>query len=705
MATPYFNERTASPITDGVHPLSTPSSPAVAPRNNALQSRINSVLSTSYADLEIRESLSILDKRDIKNTPFTRRNLRLDAQQELIECNGEIVQDFGKVAEQLKRIGSAIANLNNTCAELRKHVGAAERETQPMLDEARGALDARREVEGKQQLLQAFNAHFLVSDADLMILTSTNEPVDDGFFRVLARVKKIHLDSQVLLASSNQRLGLEILEQSSRQLNSAFQKLYRWIQREFQSLDLENPQLSGAIRRALRVLAERPTLFQNCLDFFAEAREHILTNSFYAALTGTVTDQSNGAAQGKAIELSAHDPLRYISDMLAWAHAATVSEREALEALFISDGDELAKGIQAGIESDPWSRHRSVDHDSDEDEATATPIFNGREALNQLVDRDLAGVFRLLKQRTEQVVQSLEDATLAYKIANLITFYAGIFTSLLGASSSLLGQLRPLAETAMRSFRAITRDHVASLQADLAFSPDDLAAPEFLIEALENLAVLMKSYDISIVSANHEEKVKGFQPILQEALDPFLGGCENITQRLRSPSDHIFALNCLVATKETLATYDFTDRTDELQPKIEGHEGQLTNAMHAWFLKSSGLDYLVDNVHTSDDLASSYNDPSQLFKIAQQLDAFLPTATEDARAVVEQLRDRRLARRVIERAAEEFCGDFEGLEELLVRADEVRAGQVNGGAEEGDGEVWLRDVLARTGDEIRVLLS
>ena len=253
-----------------------------------------------------------------------------------------------------KRIGTAIEKLNQSCAEMRKHIGAANRETGPMLDEAKTILSDKRQVETKQQLLDAFKAHFVVSDEDLSTLTSTAEAVNDDFFRILTRVKKIHQDSEVLLGSENQRLGLEILEQSSRQINAAFQKLYRWVQREFKSLDLENPQISTGIRRALRVLAERPSLFQNCLDFFAEARENILSNNFYAVLTGAPVDPDH-PVMGKAIELSAHDPLRYVSDMLAWAHSATVSEREALEVLFISEGDEIAKKHSS------WHRERALD--------------------------------------------------------------------------------------------------------------------------------------------------------------------------------------------------------------------------------------------------------------------------------------------------------------------------------------------------------
>ncbi|KAK3112308.1 Golgi transport complex subunit 6 [Teratosphaeriaceae sp. CCFEE 6253] len=694
MATTYFSEKMASPALDDEAPVlsSGTSTSSAAPRSSALQNRITGVLSASYADLEIRDALTILDERGLQNTAESRRDLRLDVQQELIECNGEIVADFGKVAEQLKRIGTAIANLNNSCVEMRKHIGAASRETGPMLDEAKTIMADRRQLKEKQQILAAFEAHFVVSDADLSLLTSTALPVNDDFFRLLTRVRRIHEDSQVLLGSENQRLGLEILEQSSQQLNAAFQKLYRWVQREFNSLDLENPQISSAIRRALRVLAERPALFQNCLDFFAEAREHILSKNFYAALTGSPVDADHPVL-GKAIELSAHDPLRYVSDMLAWAHSATVSEREALEVLFISEGDEIAKSIQAGIESEPWSHA---------DDGDANSVFDGRKALNELVDRDLVDVFRQLRQRTGQVVQSHEDATLAYKISNLVVFYCTIFSNLLGDRSALLEILRPLSQTAMRSFRAIMRDHVVNLHADLAFSPDDLSPPDFLVEALETLTVLMKSYDTSVVTSDRAQRVEGFQPILQEALDPFLAGCENITKRLQAPDNHILALNCLLTTKDTLKQYSFADRSEELRPRIGEHEKELTEAVHIWFLHESGLNTLVDNLGSIDDLSSSYKDPSQLVSIARQLDTFLPIATEDARAFLGQLQDRGLARRVIELATDSFCEDFEDVEALIEQGDEARAAQANGGMNE---DVWLRDVFPRTSDEIRVLLG
>jgi hypothetical protein len=98
MATSYFSERASPASQDALSPASgvvgTPSR-----GTNALSTRITSVLSASYADLEIRDALETLDARQVRNTAETRRQLRLHVQKEVIQCNGEVVKDFGQVAD------------------------------------------------------------------------------------------------------------------------------------------------------------------------------------------------------------------------------------------------------------------------------------------------------------------------------------------------------------------------------------------------------------------------------------------------------------------------------------------------------------------------------------------------------------------------------------------------------------------------------
>lgn len=62
-------------------------------------SKVTAVLSSSYTDADFREALTLLDKRGVQNTAETRRHLRLDLQKEVIDSNGEIIDEFAKVAE------------------------------------------------------------------------------------------------------------------------------------------------------------------------------------------------------------------------------------------------------------------------------------------------------------------------------------------------------------------------------------------------------------------------------------------------------------------------------------------------------------------------------------------------------------------------------------------------------------------------------
>ena len=583
---------------------------------------------------------------------------------------------------------------------MKRHISAAHQETAPVLEEASELLKQKEQVESKQQLLDAFNSHFIMSEDEIAILTSTAEPVDDRFFIVLNRAKRIQSDSEILLGTENQRLGAEIMEQVSKNLNGAFQKLYRWIQREFKSLNLENPQISSSIRRALRVLAERPSLFQSCLDSFAEARENILSDAFYTALTGTSMDGKENTAI-KPIELVAHDPLRYVGDMLAWTHSATVSEREALEVLFISEGDEIAKKIQAGRHNEPWNRLKEEEGASD---------FDGLKALNELVDRDVAGVARVLRQRIGQVVQSHEETIMAYKVANLLNFYRVTFTKLLGDSSVLLESLTTLEEAALRQFRALMRDHVVALQGDTQAASQDLEPPEFLQDGLKQLTAIMRTYETSFTAA--ESREAAFKPILAEAFDPLMKGGEKLAHALEAPKNAIFLINCLLIARNVLSPFDFTaERVSEMNDQVQKHAAELVEYQHSFFREKSGLQPLISAlaplVETKEDLISIRSmeafQPEALTQASQTLDDFLPSGLMDAMENLKDLQSSKLVREVTEEAAERFCEDFERVEDKLVAADEFWE-------QDQDEETLantqpLQALLPRTSVEIRVLLS
>ena len=578
---------------------------------------------------------------------------------------------------------------------------AARRENAPILEEAVMLLTQRQELETRQQLLEAFNQHFIMSEEELRALTANADVVDDSFFETLARVKRIHKDCQILLGTENQRLGLELMEQSSRNLNSAYQKLYWWVQREFKLLNFENPHISSIIRRALKALAERPTLFQSCLDFFAESRQHVLGDSFYSALRGS-DNNSGGDGATKPIEYHSHDPLRYVGDMLAWIHAASVSEREALENLAMADGDEMSRGIRRGTTSKPWS---GVDGE----------VFDVRKALEELVGRNLASVIQVLRQRVEQVIQKQEDPVLTYKFVNLLYFYRVTFTKLLGSEGSLLENLGALEEFAFVQFQTIMGENIRFVQADSSRAPPDLRPPNFLIENLDHLKLLIKSFDASLTPIPSREK--DFEKVMSVALDPFLDVCRKISQGCEEPFYSTFLANCLHATQTTLSGYDFVQpKVVQLENDIKSYTTRLIEFQHSFFLHNSGLYPMMAALaplsETQPEAVQSLRtlpifQPATLRVASQTVDDFLPSALLDAKENLKYLYNKQMASNITAEAAERFCQDFELIEGQLAALDQSEA-TANSDQEHSDStDVTepLRQSFPRTSGEIRVLLS
>lgn len=565
---------------------------------------------------------------------------------------------------------------------MKKDIVVAHGETAPALQEASSILKQRKEIENKQRLLDAFKGHFLMSEDEVAALTQTAEPVDKAFFDALNKAKKISQDCELLLGFENQTLGSELMEQTSKNINLGFQKLYKWIQREFKTLNLENPQMNSSMRQALRVLAERPSLFQNCLDFFAEARERILSDSFYAALTGASTSGIEDRSV-KPIDMAAHDPLRYVGDMLAWIHSAMVSEREALEILFVAEGDELAKGLKTGRDAEVW---RLVADENDD-----AGDFNALRALHDLVDRDISGASRILRQRVEQVIQTNEEIIPAYKLANLIGFYHVTFDKLLGKDSNLLESMIGLQTEAMRQFKGLVRDRIATLQAEFQQPPSDLGPPHFLQESLDQVQSFVQTYDTSLTSA--EDRESGFDDVLTETFDPFMVGCENIAKSMKSPDGFIFLLNCRLVAMSALGSHDFTSsRLDPLREQKEAESQKLVENQHRFFREESGLEPLIKSI---EEKTEETLDVSQLRQASQVLDDFLPSALMDAVERLKHLQDSSLARKITAEAAEKFCTNFEDLEDTVIEGDD--------GSEDEPGS--LRSAFPRTTAEIRVLLS
>ena len=579
---------------------------------------------------------------------------------------------------------------------MRTHITAARQESAPVLEEASTLLARKHETEAKQHLLEAFRKHFLVSDHDLNILTNTTEPVNEDFFAILNRVTGIHHDCEILLGYENQRLGLELMEQTTRNLDAGFKKLYTWIQREFKGLDLEDPHISGSIRRALRVLSERPTLFQNCLDFFAEARESTLSDAFQAALTGTTP--------GQAIEFSTHDPLRYVGDMLAWVHSAAVSEKEALEGLFISDAEEINRGFAASRSSEPWARIKSTSaaNEGTQDDVDTDSVFDGRKALNDLVSRNIASVCQTVYSRIEVAVRNAADAVLTYKIYNLLTFYRDIFAKLVGSETSIGKTILQLESFTMARFEEGMEEELATATAD-STPPPNLSPPAFLHTSLKHFADISRARGPQMTTT---ELGRLFSAMVSGALDACAEGAMQLPDTRTST---IYKINYLMTLRNALKGLvsqvpPVSLPLEKANSELETLKSQMTEHITSVFLEDSGVaDVLQETDSRQEPQTRRQWLNKNLEPAAQKLDDFLGSGLMDAQDSLKHVVDKSFATAIIAEAVERFCSEFEELEATLGASEDH--GLENGVQDDDEPAMSLREVYPRSVAEVKALLS
>jgi len=210
----------------------------------------------------------------------------------------------------------------------------------------------------------------------------------------------------------------------------------------------------------------------------------------------------------------------------------------------------------------------------------------------------------------------------------------------------------------------------------------------------------MKSYDTSL--APLESREDGFVKILEQALDPYLEGCDDLALKLSKVDQNIFCLNCLLAAQSTLEPFDFTvQRVGSLQERISRCVEGLTDHRHRWFLEESGLCILLNALSEwqteagHSELRAPFT-PESLQEASQKLDDFLPSALMDARAAFNRLNSPKLLDEIIQKAAEEFTHDFARAEEAIF---DNMSDVVEGGSE------GVRILFPRTVDEVTVLLN
>lgn len=238
---------------------------------------------------------------------------------------------FSVLRKRLDALDLHTASLEGHCQSIHSRIDAAEESMSAFLQRARALQKQQGEVEERASQITAFLQKFILSDAEVSSLRydaieRVTEQGERPFFAALRRVQEIRLGCSKLVGSKHQTAGFEMLEALSEHQEAAFRRLHSWILQRCAGLERDEAadveENDVPLGLGLKTMRERPALFVHCQECLMQRRKDVIRRRFLIALTQGVA--------GRPIEMQAHDPVRYLSDILAWLHQTIASEREFL---------------------------------------------------------------------------------------------------------------------------------------------------------------------------------------------------------------------------------------------------------------------------------------------------------------------------------------------------------------------------------------
>ncbi|XP_037070535.1 conserved oligomeric Golgi complex subunit 6-like [Pollicipes pollicipes] len=517
--------------------------------SNPLANKIQKILSKQLEDdKELLDALKDVSSVVRENTLLTRRNLRGAIERRSLAVNAEFLASLAGVRRSLAAVHADVTGMAADCGQMAARLAATRRRSRHLLDETTQLRAEAGRLGRQQRLLGAFTAAFQLAPAELAALRAPE--VTPAFFAALERAGRIHGDVQLLLQSGHQQTALEVMEQMSIYQEAAYERLYKWAQSRVRCSDTD---INVCLTKAMACLQDRPVLFQYVMDEYCNVRRQLLVRAFIDALT-------SGGRGGtpRPIELHAHDPLRYVGDMLAWLHQATPSEREALQALLR------------------------------ECRPAETPA-----RLDAALAAVCEAVCRPLRARLEQVLLGAPGAVVLHKVAGLIQFYRATIGQVVagGALPATLDELQALGQrAALQALQA----QAARLCERVAPPAGDLAPGSALLSAL---SLLREALDGGGVVESRRQQVEQTAACL---LDPLMTALLESAAALSARDCAVYLLNCLHRLHTTLALYEYMEaRLEALQAQLDAQLETLTSEQASSAVQSLGLTHIYSGLEAA----------------------------------------------------------------------------------------------------------
>ncbi|TPX48201.1 succinate---CoA ligase (ADP-forming) [Synchytrium endobioticum] len=603
-----------------------------------LARKLQRILNTSYDDAPTQDALTNLSTFYTSNTITARRTLRGDLEKRTALVNRQFLNALGAVNQQLTSIEMDVKMMNATCLEMERELEQANQATAPLMKQAQQLRAKKQRSEVRKTIVEAFLARFTLSDAQISVLTSPKDPVGPEYFDELKRLQQINDDCKALLITDHQQAGLEIMERMSSYQDLAFDKLFKWAQSECRSMNRDSPEVSPALRAAMKALKQRPVLFQTCVDEISHIRRNAIVREFLDALT-----RGGPGGTPRPIEVHAVDPQRYAGDMLAWLHQAAATEKEILEGLLdvhLAGCEEDGQQYEAAGES-------------------AAGIQD--ETLIHILDKDMEGTCRPFKVRMEQIFTSQPPVVDLYKIIKLVQFYHDVLSRTLGPEGHLTTTLADISVLGLEYLFNLLNNQASRLMRSIPVPTKELQPPSSLKEVVAQMKEILMVYEDSMHS--NEEHESEILNMLSAMLDPLLQMCAMASRGLSNTESAIYMANCLQQIHNALRPHSLASGLmQSLQLQIDSNVDALVTDQYMNLLAKSGLKPIIEEIDGSDNQTplsrKATTDAAAISQAMAQLDIFLESGAVDISADLTRLGSSKLARTIVKRGCRQLVATY-----------------------------------------------
>lgn len=398
----------------------------------------------------------------------------------------------------------------------------------------------RKEVESvaHQELVTHFLTHFRLAPSEIQVLCT--EQISEEFLSVLTRVADVQAQCRQLLRVHHKTALMDLVDETASLQETGYDRLYRWMQTQCSQLEGDVSEVPLLVRRGMKSLRGRSALYKVCLEDLGSSRRQSMFKKFITALT-----RGGPGGVPRPIEIHAHEPLRYVGDMLAWLHQALATEHELLGSLFADSLSEEGKGAMSGGERDATL--------SDQDRVLSS-VFEG--------------VASTVQARIESVLQAQSSPVVTFKLGNLLLFYLHTVGAMLPEGSPLTTTLQLCHKQAGRLFMEFLNTTAQRLYRHPPPAPQSLAPHQEVTAIIDELSDIMTSFDSSLVPARVRENY--FRPVVDEAVEPLLAGCSLAANSISPAEGSVYLANCILALQGVLQRFDFCAwRVPRIQQQLQ----------------------------------------------------------------------------------------------------------------------------------------